>query len=281
MDEKTARAAEDPLVESDENLQLEQDVIAPLASQRKMYAYETSDFWRQIKTAASAVTASSLYLRRFAKTCPELLAPKAANIIEPVFVHPTASIDPSAKVGPDVAIGPGVVIGAGARVANAMILAGSTIDKHAVVVNSIVGSEVKLGQWARVDGEPEPETEVKGQISVSVIGSEVGVAPEVHVRSCIVLPNVSEDCEVCAQRRPSDKTLESLLMTLTLLTAEIAHKERVKPGPLIDVMHCLVSLEIKSATSPTVYRLQDPNRHTHQGQPRQSPRRGPGTSDAR
>lgn len=194
MDDKTQRAAEDPLIESDENLQLEQDVIAPLASQRKMYVYETSDFWRQIKTAASAVTASSLYLRRFQKTNPDLLAPPAGNIIEPAFVHPTATIDATAKVGPNVAIGPGVTVGEGARVANAIILDGSTIDKHAVVVNSIVGSNARLGQWARVDGEPEPETEVSGQISVSIIGSEVSLAPEVHVRSCIVLPNVGLWC---------------------------------------------------------------------------------------
>jgi mannose-1-phosphate guanylyltransferase len=33
-------------------LRLEQDVIAPLAAARRMYVYETKDFWRQIKTAA-------------------------------------------------------------------------------------------------------------------------------------------------------------------------------------------------------------------------------------
>jgi mannose-1-phosphate guanylyltransferase len=52
MDEKTARAAEDPLVKPDEILRLEQDVIAPLAASKKMYVYETKDFWRQVKTAA-------------------------------------------------------------------------------------------------------------------------------------------------------------------------------------------------------------------------------------
>jgi len=52
MDDKTARAAEDPLVKPDEQLRLEQDVIAPLAAAKKMYVYETKDFWRQVKTAA-------------------------------------------------------------------------------------------------------------------------------------------------------------------------------------------------------------------------------------
>ncbi|WOO77016.1 Mannose-1-phosphate guanyltransferase alpha [Vanrija pseudolonga] len=190
MDEKTARAAEDPLVVLDENLQLEQDVIERLAAAKKLYVYESKDFWRQIKTAASAVTANSLYLQRFEKTHPDLLT-KGPNITAPVYVHPTATIDPSAKVGPNVAIGPHVFLGEGARVVNAIILDNSTIDKHAVVVNAIVGSNSTLGQWARVDGEPEPETEVKGKISVSVLASDVQVLPETHVRSCIVLPNKS------------------------------------------------------------------------------------------
>jgi mannose-1-phosphate guanylyltransferase len=182
--------SQDPLVELDENLQLEQDVIVPLAAARKMYVYETTDFWRQIKTAASAVTASALYLNHYKKTHPDLLA-KGDNLQGPVYIDSSASIAATAKVGPNVAIGPNVVVNDGARIANAIILDGSTIDKHAVVVNSIVGSNCRLGQWARVDGEPEPETEVKGQISVSVLASEVSLAPETHVRSCIVLPNVS------------------------------------------------------------------------------------------
>lgn len=52
MDEKSARAAEDPLVQQDEMLRLEQDVIAPLAASKKMYVYQTGEFWRQVKTAA-------------------------------------------------------------------------------------------------------------------------------------------------------------------------------------------------------------------------------------
>lgn len=161
----------------------------PLTAARKMYVYETKEFWRQIKTAASAVTASALYLKQYNKTHPDLLA-KGDNLTSPVYVDHSARIAPSAKVGPNVAIGPGVIVGEGARIANAIVLENSVIDKHAVVVNAIVGADCRLGQWARVDGEPEPETEQKGKISVSVLASETCLAPETHVRSCIVLPNV-------------------------------------------------------------------------------------------
>jgi mannose-1-phosphate guanylyltransferase len=42
---------EDPFGEEDDILRLEQDVIVPLASARKMFVYESKDFWRQVKTA--------------------------------------------------------------------------------------------------------------------------------------------------------------------------------------------------------------------------------------
>lgn len=86
---------------------------------------------------------------------------------------------------------------------------GSTLEKHSVVLNSIVGTNCHIGHWARVDGSPEPEQDVKGQISVTVLGrfqrlrskanisaTEVTLAAETLVRSCIVLPNVSLPLDV-------------------------------------------------------------------------------------
>ncbi|OXB35880.1 mannose-1-phosphate guanylyltransferase [Cryptococcus neoformans] len=189
MDEKTARAAEDPLVKPDEILRLEQDVIVPLAAARKMYVYQTHDFWRQIKTAASAVTATALYLSNYKLTNPSLLAPPAPNIIPPTFIDPSATIDPSAKIGPNVAIGPNVTVGQGVRIKDAIVLEGSTLEKHSCALNSIVGTNSHIGAWSRVDGEQEFDREVKGKISVTILASEVSLAPETMVRSCIVLPN--------------------------------------------------------------------------------------------
>nr|ODN91682.1 mannose-1-phosphate guanylyltransferase [Cryptococcus depauperatus CBS 7855] len=191
MDEKTARAARDPLVKPDEILRLEQDVIVPLAASRKIHVYQTRAFWRQIKTAASAVTATALYLSRYRSICPSLLAPSSSNIIPPTFIDPTAIIHPTAKIGPNVAIGPGVTVGEGVRIKDAIVFEGSTLEKNACVLNSIVGSECHISAWARVDGEPEPEREIKGKISVAILASEVTLAPETLVRSCIVLPNKS------------------------------------------------------------------------------------------
>lgn len=200
MDEKTARASLNPLAPSDEKLQLEENVIAPLSAARKMTVFVCTEPWRQIKTAASALAASALYLDSYKAQHPELLyhqqkeqqkdQSSCPTIVEPVYIDPSASIDASAKIGPNVAIGPGVQVGDGVRICNAMVMEGSELASHAVVSQAIVGERCSLGLWARVDGEPEREDEEgKRDISVSVLASEVTLMPEVHVRSCIVLPN--------------------------------------------------------------------------------------------
>lgn len=103
--------SEDPFGEQDDLLRLEQDVIVPLAASRKLFVYESTDFWRQIKTAGSAVPASALYLAQFQKTNSKLLtAPGKAGaggptILPPVFIDPTAEVDDSAKIGPNVSLG--------------------------------------------------------------------------------------------------------------------------------------------------------------------------------
>jgi mannose-1-phosphate guanylyltransferase len=88
---------------------LEQDVLVPLAASKKLFVYESKEFWRQIKTAGSAVPASALYLNHFAKSNPKLLTPPSKDggpiIIAPVYIDPSAEVDSSAKIGPNVSLG--------------------------------------------------------------------------------------------------------------------------------------------------------------------------------
>lgn len=103
--------SKDPLKEQDDLLRLEQDVITSLAANRKLFVYVSRDFWRQIKTAASAIPASALYLAQFQKTSPNLLTEPGKpgsggpTIIAPVFIDPSATVDSTAKIGPNVSLG--------------------------------------------------------------------------------------------------------------------------------------------------------------------------------
>lgn len=182
--------------EKKEVLRLEQDILSELADSKQFFVYETKDFWRQIKTAGSAVPANALYLQKAHQSGSTELAPASANIIPPVFIHPTASVDPTAKLGPNVSVGPRATIGAGARVKETIVLEDSQIKHDACVLYSIVGWNSSVGAWARVEGTPTPVTShstsiVKNGVkvqSITILGKETKVNDEVRVQNCVCLP---------------------------------------------------------------------------------------------
>ncbi|KAJ5328015.1 hypothetical protein N7541_009126 [Penicillium brevicompactum] len=189
-------AGEDEDAEKSEVLRLEQDILSDLADSNRFFVHETKDFWRQIKTAGSAVPANALYLQKaFQAESSELTAP-SATIVPPVYIHPTASVDPTAKLGPNVSIGPRVVIGAGARVKDSIVLEDAEIRHDACVMHSIIGWSSRVGAWARVEGTPIPVSSHSTSIvkqgikvqSITILGKECGVGDEVRVQNCVCLP---------------------------------------------------------------------------------------------
>lgn len=183
--------------QQNEVVRLEQDILSDLADEREFYVLETRDFWRQIKTAGSAVPANALYLTKAFQNQSEELAKPSATILPPVFIHPTAQVDPTAKLGPNVSVGPRATIGKGVRVKESIILEDAAIRHDACILYSIVGWGSKIGAWARVEGTPTPVTNhdtgiikngVKVQ-SITILGKDCGVGEEVRVSNCICLPH--------------------------------------------------------------------------------------------
>lgn len=180
-----------------EVIRLEQDILSDMADSKQFFVYETQDFWRQIKTAGSAIPANALYLQNaWQQGSPELAQPVPNHIIAPVFIHPTARVDPTAKLGPNVSIGPRAVVGAGARVKESIVLEDSEIKHDACVLYSIIGWNSRVGAWARVEGTPTPVTShttsiIKNGVKVqaiTILGKECAVGDEVRVQNCVCLP---------------------------------------------------------------------------------------------
>lgn len=182
--------------EKNEVIRLEQDILSDLADSKQFFVHETKDFWRQIKTAGSAVPANALYLQKAFQSGAEELAAPSANILPPVFIHPTATVDPTAKLGPHVSIGPRAVIGAGVRVKESIVLEDVEIKHDACILYSIIGWNSRVGAWARVEGTPTPVSSHSTSIikngvkvqSITILGKECGVGDEVRVQNCVCLP---------------------------------------------------------------------------------------------
>ncbi|TPX13649.1 uncharacterized protein E0L32_005852 [Thyridium curvatum] len=179
-----------------EVIRLEQDILSDMADNKQFFVYETKDFWRQIKTAGSAVPANALYLQKAWQSGSKELAQPSANIIPPVFIDPTAHVDPTAKLGPNVSIGARATVGAGARVKESIVLEDSEIKHDACVLYSIIGWNSRVGAWARVEGTPQPVTShttsiVKNGVkvqAVTILGKECAVGDEIRVQNCVCLP---------------------------------------------------------------------------------------------
>ncbi|PAA88965.1 hypothetical protein BOX15_Mlig029155g3, partial [Macrostomum lignano] len=197
-----------------ECVQMEQEVFQPLASRNCLFAYVTTRFWSQVKTAGAAIYANRHMLELYRTSHPDRLAtaqsiPDGPKIIGNVYIHPTATVSPTAVLGPNVSVERFVTIGNGARVRESILLQGAVVRDHACVLFAVLGSSATIGEWTRVEGTPtdpnpnKPFAKIetkdlfneKGQLnpSCTVIGSHVSVAPETIVRNSIVLPHKELD----------------------------------------------------------------------------------------
>ncbi|XP_071495680.1 mannose-1-phosphate guanylyltransferase regulatory subunit alpha-A-like [Diadema antillarum] len=199
----------DPLFPSKDTIRLEQDILAPLASTGQLFTFKTNNFWSQIKSAGSAIYANRLYLSLYHETHADRLAKNdletGPEIRGDVYIHPTASVDPSSTLGPNVTVGPNVTIGAGVRVRESIILEGATLQDHCCILHSIIGWNSMVGAWSRVEGtpnDPNPNLdhakidsgtlfneEGKLNPSITILGGNVVIPPEIVILNSIVLPH--------------------------------------------------------------------------------------------
>ncbi|XP_076459554.1 mannose-1-phosphate guanyltransferase alpha-A-like isoform X2 [Babylonia areolata] len=195
-------------VPSKEVIHFEHDVFIPMAATGMLFAYQTSQFWSQIKNAGAAIYANRHYLMVYRRTHPERLAENKEGhptVIGDVFIHPTAQVHPTAVLGPNVTIGKNVVVGEGVRVRESIVLEGAILQDHCCILHSVIGWHSTVGYWTRVEGTPNDPNPDKafakveipsmftndGRLnpSITVIGSNVQVPSEVIVLNSIVLPH--------------------------------------------------------------------------------------------
>lgn len=186
------------------HIQLEQEVLSPLAGTQKLFTLTTSDMkWAQVKNAASAIYANRQALEFLKRNNPERFS--GCTIIDNVFIHHSAQIDPTAVLGPNVSIGKGVVIKAGVRIRESIVLDNSIIEDHTLVIHSIIGRNSKVGMWSRIEGsavDPDPNKpfakiknlplfnrEGKINPSTTILGFGVSVKSELILLNSIVLPS--------------------------------------------------------------------------------------------
>jgi mannose-1-phosphate guanylyltransferase len=129
--------------EDTNRIRLERDILTSLAGENNMYVYvlnKENDFWRQCKSAASAIQCSQDYYNFYKQHHPELLARNAkCEIVGEVIIDSSAQVDPTAKLGPGVYIAAGARIGPGVRIVNSIILDNVHVKANAFIKYAIIG----------------------------------------------------------------------------------------------------------------------------------------------
>lgn len=183
------------------HIQLEREVLSPLAGTGKIFTLTLNMKWAQVKNAASAIYANRQALELQRKHHRKF----NCTIFDNVFIHPTAQVSESAVLGPNVSIGKNVIIASGVRIREAIILDNSVIDDHTLVIHAIIGRNSKIGKWSRVEGtavDPDPNkpfakiknlplfnNEGKINPSTTILGFGCSVASETILLNSIVLPS--------------------------------------------------------------------------------------------
>lgn len=82
-------------------INLEMEILLPLAGTGRLFAYQTKNWWSQLKTAGGAIYANRHYLALYKENFPLRLANNAerkCKIIGDVYIHPTAYVEATAVV---------------------------------------------------------------------------------------------------------------------------------------------------------------------------------------
>lgn len=202
---KTTNDSNGEYNEVPECLWFEKDIFPVMVTSKSFYAYHTTSWWSQLKSASAAIYANRHYLALYHNKHPDRLAQKGGTLIGDVYIHSSAKIHPSATIGPNVSIGKNVIIGKGVRVKESIVLDGATLQDHSCILYSIIGWNSIVGEWSRVEGTPcgpnpnmpfaklesKPLFHHDGRLnpSITILGCNVQVPNEVIIMNSIVLPH--------------------------------------------------------------------------------------------
>jgi len=154
---------------------IEREVFPNIAADGRLYSMLLAGYWMDIGQPKDYLTGLHLHLNSLRIHHPDELS-SGDGFSGNVLLDPTAKVGQNCLIGPDVCIGADCVIGDGVRLRNCVIMNGVTVGNYACCLNSIIGWQSKIGDWARVENG-------------TVMGKDVTIRKELHINSAIILPH--------------------------------------------------------------------------------------------
>ena len=154
---------------------IEREVFPNIAADGRLYSMCLSGYWMDVGQPRDYLTGLHLHLNSLRIHHPQELC-CGTGFRGNVLKDATAKIGENCEIGPDVCIGEGCVIGNGVRLRNCVVMKGVRVGNYTVCLNSIIGWQSSIGDWARVENG-------------SVMGKDVAISDELHVNGGIILPH--------------------------------------------------------------------------------------------
>jgi mannose-1-phosphate guanylyltransferase len=148
-------------IPADREVSIEREIFPYLQAERRLRAYVSSSYWRDIGTPKSYLAASQDVLSGavgaregfdYLQVDPSTVLGKGVKVLPPVSIAADCVLEQGATVGGRSSLGRGCRIGQGAVVEGSILFDGAEVEAEAVVRGSIVGPEARVGQEDIVRG---------------------------------------------------------------------------------------------------------------------------------
>ncbi len=148
-------------IPADREVSIEREIFPYLQAERRLRAYVSSSYWRDIGTPKSYLAASQDVLSGavgaregfdFLQVDPSTVLGKGVKVLPPVSIAPGCVLEQGATVGGRSSLGRGCRIGQGAVVEGSVLFDGADVEAEAVVRGSIIGPGARVDQEAIVRG---------------------------------------------------------------------------------------------------------------------------------
>ena len=157
---------------------IEREVFPQMASDGELYKFSLEGFWADIGQPKDFLIGTKLYLDNLNLNNKDLLQKENEFIKENVFYGNNVKVEEGAFIGPNVVLGDNVVVKKGTKICNSVVLQNTVVDEFSFVNNCIIGWKCHIGKWVRME-------------ELCVLGEDVNVKDEVHLKNNIILPNVT------------------------------------------------------------------------------------------
>ena len=149
------------MIPAGREVSVEREIFPYLQAERRLRAYVSSSYWRDIGTPRSYLAASQDVLSGavvaregfdYLQVDPSAVVGKGVKVLPPVSVAAECVLEHGATVGGRSSLGRGCRVGEGAVVEGSILFDGAEIEPAAVVRGSIIGPGARVDQEAIVRG---------------------------------------------------------------------------------------------------------------------------------